>query len=121
MLTWWQGLENGGEGNGTDYIYNDRFQPVATVSAGNGLQADAHEFYITPWNTALITAYQHTTANLTSIGGPADQAVVNGVVQEIDIRTGAVLWEWNSAQHVPYSASGSPSRPARAKPGTGST
>ncbi len=78
------------------------------MQAGNGLQADAHEFYITPWNTALITAYQHTTANLSSIGGPADQAVVNGVVQEIDIRTGAVLWEWNSAQHVPYSASEQP-------------
>ncbi len=108
VLTWWQGTESGGVGNGTDYIYNDRYQQIATVQAGNGLQADAHEFYITPWNTALITAYEHTTANLTSIGGPADQAVVNGVVQEIDIATGKVLWQWNSAQHVPYSASEQP-------------
>jgi hypothetical protein len=108
VLTWWQGTESGGVGNGTDYIYNDHYQQIATVQAGNGLQADAHEFYITPWNTALITAYQHTTANLTSIGGPVDQAVVNGVVQEIDIATGQVLWQWNSADHVPYSASEQP-------------
>jgi hypothetical protein len=108
VLTWWQGTEAGGVGNGTDYIYNDHYQQIATVQAGNGLQADAHEFYITPWNTALITAYEHTTANLTSIGGPANQAVVNGVVQEIDIATGKVLWQWNSAQHVPYSASEQP-------------
>jgi hypothetical protein len=108
VLTWWQGTETGGRGNGTDQIYNDHYQPIATVSAGNGLSADAHEFYITPWNTALITAYESSTANLTSIGGPADQAVVNGVVQEIDIATGKVLWQWNSAQHVPYSASEQP-------------
>ena len=48
------------------------------------------------------------TANLTSIGGPADQTVINGVVQEIDIRTGKVLFQWNSADHVPYSQSEQP-------------
>jgi hypothetical protein len=108
VLTWWEGTETEGRGNGTDYIYNDHYQQIATVSAGNGLAADAHEFYITPWNTALITAYQPATANLTSIGGPADQSVVDGVIQEIDIATGKVLWQWNSAQHVPYSASEQP-------------
>src|SRR5439155_691084 len=45
---------------------------------------------------------------LTSIGGPADQAVVDGIVQEIDIRTGRVLFQWNSADHVPYSDSEQP-------------
>ena len=108
MLTWWQGTEAGGVGNGTDYIYNDHYQQIATVNAGSGLKADAHEFYITPWNTALITAYQPSTANLSSIGGPPNQAVVNGVVQEIDIATGKVLWQWNSADHVPYGASEQP-------------
>jgi hypothetical protein len=108
VLTFWQGTEAGGVGNGTDYIYNDRYQQIATVDAGNGLQADAHEFFITPWNTALITAYQPGTADLSSIGGPSDQKVVNGVVQEIDIQTGRVLWQWDSADHVPYGASEQP-------------
>jgi hypothetical protein len=108
VLTFWEGTENGGQGSGTDYIYNDRYQQIATVKAGNGLNADAHEFYITPWGTALITAYQPSTADLSSIGGPSDQQVVNGVVQEIDIRTGRVLWQWDSAEHIPYSASEQP-------------
>ena len=103
VLTFWEGTGLGGVSQGTDYIYNDHYQQVASVKAGNGLSADGHEFRITPWNTALIVAYQESTANLTSIGGSADQTVINGLVQEIDIRTGKVLFQWNSADHVPYS------------------
>ena len=74
VLTWWQGTGLGGLSNGTDYIYNEHFQQIAAVNAGNGLSADGHEFLITPWNTALILSYTTATANLTSIGGPADHA-----------------------------------------------
>ncbi len=108
VLTWWQGTGLGGLASGTDYIYNDHYQQIATVNAGNGLSADGHEFLITPQNTALILSYTTATANLTSIGGSADQTVVDGVVQEIDISTGQVLFQWNSADHVPYSQSEQP-------------
>jgi hypothetical protein len=108
VLTWWQGTGLGGLSTGTDYIYNDHYQQIATVNAGNGLSADGHEFLITPQNTALIVAYKTATANLTSIDGPADQTVIDGVVQEIDIATGKVLFQWNSADHVPYSQSEQP-------------
>src|SRR5580698_8520659 len=108
VLTWWQGTGLGGLSAGTDYIYNARYQPIATVQAGNGYSADGHEFLITPWNTALVLSYTTATANLTSIGGPANQTVVNGIVQEIDIRTGRVLFQWNSADHVPYAQSEQP-------------
>jgi len=108
VLTFWQGTGLGGLSAGTDYIYNDHYQQIATVNAGNGLSADGHEFLITPWNTALILSYTTTTADLTSIGGPADQTVINGVVQEIDIATGQVLFQWNSEDHVPFSQSEQP-------------
>ena len=108
VLTFWQGTGLGGLASGTDYIYNDRYQQIATVNAGNGLSADGHEFLITPWNTALILSYTTATADLTSIGGPVDQTVINGVVQEIDIRTGKVLFQWNSEDHVPFSQSEQP-------------
>ena len=108
VLTFWEGTGFGGLSTGTDYIYNDHYQQIATVNAGNGLSADGHEFLITPWNTALILSYTTATANLTSIGGPADQTVINGVVQEIDIRTGRVLFQWNSEDHVPFSQSEQP-------------
>ena len=108
VLTWWQGTGLGGLAQGTDYIYNDHYQQIAAVQAGNGLSADGHEFLITPQNTALILAYTTATADLTSIGGPANQTVIDGVVQEINIKTGKVLWQWNSADHVPYSQSEQP-------------
>ncbi len=108
VLTWWQGTGFGGLSDGTDYIYNTRFQQIATVNAGNGLTTDGHEFLITPQNTALILSYDLGTADLSATGGPADQSVINGYVQEIDIATGKVLFQWNAADHVPYSDSEQP-------------
>ncbi len=108
VLTWWQGTGLGSLAKGTDYIYNNRYQQVATVNAGNGFSADGHEFLITPQNTALILAYTTATADLSSIGGPSNQTVIDGVVQEVDIATGKVLFQWNSADHVPYSQSEQP-------------
>jgi hypothetical protein len=104
VLTWFQGSGL----TGTDYIYNNRYQQIAAVRAGNGDLTDFHEFLITPWNTALILGDTVGTANLTSMGGPADQKVFDGIVQEIDIRTGKVLFQWNSADHVPYRDSHNP-------------
>jgi hypothetical protein len=108
VLTWWEGTGLGGLAKGTDYIYNAHYQQIATVNAGNGLRADGHEFLITPYNTALILSYTTATADLTSIGGPANQTVVDGVVQEVDISTGRVLFQWNSQDHVPFSQSEQP-------------
>jgi len=114
VLTWWQGPPNlGAVSGGADYIYNDRYQKIAEVKGGSGYSADGQEFLITPWNTALIIADTVATANLTSIGGPADQKVVDSIVQEINIRTGKVLFQWNAADHVPYRDSEQP-RPASA-------
>jgi hypothetical protein len=95
---------SGGD-TGTDYILNDHFQQIATVEQGPGYSFDGHEFWISPQGTAWITATQTSTANLTSIGGAADQTVTNGVVQEIDIKTGQVLFTWDSADHASYADS----------------
>ena len=108
VLTWWQGTGLGGVSDGTDIIANANGKQIATVEAGNGLTTDGHEFLITPQNTALVLSYDVTTADLTSIGGAANQSVIDGVVQEVDITTGKVLFSWNSADHVPYSASEQP-------------
>jgi Arylsulfotransferase (ASST) len=110
VLTWWEGtpLSLAGPGPGTDYIANRHYQVIATVSAGNGQSANGHEFQITPWGTALLTIYKRQSANLTSVGGAANAQVLAGVVQEIDIKTGKVLFEWNSTEHVPFGDSHEP-------------
>ena len=104
VLTWFQGGSTGGE----DVIYSARHQQIATVKPANGYLPDFHEFLITPWNTALILADTIGTANLTSLGLSAHQQVMDGVVQEIDIKTGKLLFQWVSAGDVPYSDSHAP-------------
>jgi hypothetical protein len=116
VLTWWQGTGLGGVSDGEDVIANAKGQQIAKVKAGDGDTTDGHEFLITPQNTALVLSYKVTTADLTSIGGAADQSVIDGIVQEIDIKTGKVLSSWNSADHVPYSASEQPLPASTSRP-----
>jgi Arylsulfotransferase (ASST) len=108
VLTWWQGVGAGGVGNGADHIYDTSYRELATVTAGNGYQADAHEFLLTLQGKALITIYAQRTADLTAIGGRPDQTVIDGLVQEIDVHTGRVLFQWDSHGTIPFSDSHQP-------------
>ena len=102
VLTWCQLSGQGKQAKWTDYIYNDRYRRIAKVTAGNGFATDYHEFLITPRNTALITATRPATAHLKSGRRSVSQAIVDDVVQEIDIGTGKVVFQWNTIGHVPF-------------------
>lgn len=101
VLTWWEGQVLAGYGKGHVVIADSSYHPIATVHAGHGLAADLHEILISPQDTALITVYKPVAANLSRLGGPAKGVVLSGVVQEIDIPSGRVLFEWSSIDHVP--------------------
>jgi hypothetical protein len=106
VLTWWQGtITTHGYGIGDDEVLSSSYRTLAVVHAGNGLAADLHEFQITPAGTALITAYEPLECDLAGDGGRASGAVTDSLVQEIDIATGLVRYEWSSLDHVPLSAS----------------
>ena len=64
-----------------------------------------HEFLITPQGDALFTATKVVKANLTPYGGVADGSFVDFEVQEINLRTGKLIFAWNMDKHVPLSAS----------------
>jgi hypothetical protein len=101
VLTYWQGyVVPPGVGVGNGVILDHSYQTVATVNAGNGYKADLHEFQITPQGTALLTAYAPVKADLRSVGGPRNGMVLDSIVQEVDIATGKVLWEWHAYGHV---------------------
>ncbi len=105
VLTWWQGTVNHSFGQGDDVIFDRHYRQIATVRAGNGLAADLHEFSLTPRGTALIDSYSAVRWDGKSVGGPRDMDVLNCDVQEIDVRTGNVLFQWDSLDHVPLSRS----------------
>jgi Arylsulfotransferase (ASST) len=100
-LTWWKGhVLSLGFGQGEDIVMDSNYQRVATVKAGNGLDADLHDFQIAPDEVAYLTSYNVIRCDLTSVGGKRNGAIVDTAVQEVDIKTGLVRWEWHSLDHV---------------------
>jgi hypothetical protein len=109
VLTWWQGrITIHGFGLGVDMIAGSHYQKIAEVRAGNGYQADLHDFQITPADTALLTAYNAVHCDLAALGGTSDGAVTDSLFQEIDIKTGLVMFEWTSLDHIPLADSYTP-------------
>jgi len=100
VLTWWEGRVVAGHGVGEYVLFDGTYREITRVRAGNGYRGDLHEFLITPQDTALLTIYHSMRADLSSVGGPEDGAVWGGIIQEVDIETGEVLFEWHSLDHV---------------------
>ncbi len=101
VLTWWQGdISVHGFGMGEGIVDDGTYTEVARVRAGNGHMEDLHDLQLTPQGTALITSYDPIRCNLSAVGGPANGAVTDGTLQEIDVKTGLVMYEWTSLDHV---------------------
>jgi Arylsulfotransferase (ASST) len=88
VLTWYEGTVLGPYGG--DFVVCDpTYHEVARVKAGRGRHGDLHEFLLTPQGTALITIYRENT-----------DRIVEGIVQEVDVASGRVVFEWRSLEHV---------------------
>jgi hypothetical protein len=106
VLVWWQGyIAPIGVGFGQDEIYNDRYQRVAQITGGNGYHADLHELLLTPQGQAYTTAYTLVDASLSSVHGRSEAGLLDAVLQEIDVKTGLVMFEWHAYGHVALSES----------------
>lgn len=109
VLTWWQGRILGvGFGQGEDEIYNSSYQRLGSIRAGNGYKADLHVIKLTPQGTAWIDVFDPIHMSLTSMHGPANGVLTDSVIQEIDVKTGLVMWEWHALGHIPLHESLNP-------------
>jgi Arylsulfotransferase (ASST) len=100
-LTWWQGRTIiQGYGLGEDVIANANYKTVAVVKAGNGMPTDEHEFTVLPNGAAIVLGYAPVQWNLSGAGGPVNGVADDCALQEVDIHTGLVMWEWRSLGHV---------------------
>jgi hypothetical protein len=106
VLTWWRGhVLSLGFGEGEDVVMDSHYQTIARIPGGNGLKADLHDFQIAPQEIAYITAYNPVHCDLTSIGGAPDGAIVDTAIQQVDMKTGLVRFEWHSLDHIGASES----------------
>lgn len=99
VLTWWQGTTNNGSGSGEGIVFNQDYQLQQVVKAADGLSMDLHEFDVTNSGDAYFIAVEPVW--LSGVHRPVE----DGVIQEIDMATGLVLFDWNALDHVPLSQS----------------
>ncbi|KAJ7717286.1 ASST-domain-containing protein, partial [Mycena metata] len=105
-LTLWVGSGLAGSGaqvgSGFALILNNQYEVIRNISAVNPDNTDLHEFKIPGPNndTALLTAYNPVPLDLSSIGGPVDGWYLNSLIQEVDIATGRVIFNWSSVDHI---------------------
>jgi hypothetical protein len=110
VLTWWEGeVIDPGFGRGEGVIFDRSYTEIARVRAGNGREADFHEFKLTTEGTALLSCFpRRVPMDLSPVGGPPNGIALESIIQEVDIRTGEVLLEWRSLEHIPVSESHEP-------------
>jgi Arylsulfotransferase (ASST) len=109
VLTWWQGrIIEVGFGEGEDVLLDSSYRRVAAIRAGNGYKADLHELRLTPEGAAWIDAFAPIHINLSAVHGVAAGVISDSVVQEIDVKTGLVMWEWHALGHIPAGESNNP-------------
>lgn len=111
-LTFWLGDDRvRGHGSGSYYMLNASYDVVHRVDAVNGLCADLHEFLITPEGTALLTAYdiiEHDLAILPDYQPDeethASSYIWDCLFQEVDLKSGDLLFEWRASEHINVTA-----------------
>ena len=117
ILTYWSGSSssalNMGHGYGNVTFLDATYNEILVVCPKFGLstpdnttypcEADVHESFVTDRNTLLVTAYNVTTTDLSSIGGPVEGWVFDSLFFELDPRNGDILFRWSALEHVSVS------------------
>ena len=111
VLTWWEGKDKDGLGDGEWVVVDTSYRELARFTAARGLHGDLHEFIISPQNTALVLSNEVGVHDLRSVGGSPGGNVVGGVVQELSLPDGRLLWEWRTLEHVPVDETEIKARP----------
>ena len=106
VLTWWEGtVTPAAFGVGGGVIANHSYRVIKVVHAGNGYPMDLHEFQLTRDGDALFTVYSPIRVHLPGTPAGKLSPLLDAIVQEVDIRTGLVVWEWHSYGHIPLETS----------------
>jgi EmrB/QacA subfamily drug resistance transporter len=105
-LAWWQGyITNAGATvTGEDIVVNQHYQTVARLHGVDGWVPTLHEIIISGHNI-WVTANKNIPMNLSKYGGAYNGSIVDSAVQEYDLRTGKLIYNWDALKHIPLSDS----------------
>ena len=101
-LSWWQGLvtNTGATESGEDVVVNDHYKVIARLKGVDGWKLTLHEFII-EGEDAWVTANKDIPRNLSPYGGAYNGALIDSAVQEYNIKTGKLLYNWDALEHIP--------------------
>ncbi|KAK4550572.1 hypothetical protein LTR36_000151 [Oleoguttula mirabilis] len=97
--------QQNGYGMGQGLIIDSNYRVVASVQTGrDAMPADMHDFQLLDkpnGPTALLTSYRAIPYDLSAVNITTGQGwLLEGMFQEVDVKTGDVLFEWYSSNHV---------------------
>lgn len=103
-LSMWDNTEVGGE----FIVLNSAYEEIASYHA-TGYFTDGHDFQISPdGSRVLLLGFHFVTRDLREHGGSAQAQVINMVIQEQNVFTGEVLFEWSALDHIPLTETQEP-------------
>lgn len=101
----YRALTFSGGGYVTHEILDENFNDIESIRAGNGYNAECHDFQMLPNGHALVTGYYLTQVDMSKVvpnGNPA--ALVSGaILQELDAQRN-VVFQWRSWDHYPFTS-----------------
>ncbi len=99
-LVWWEGGNNNGIGIGEFVLADQSYAEIGRVKAVGPSRADHHEFQLTRQGSALIFSDTGVAASRVAGAGSQPWQVLDCAIQEIDLATGRLLFEWHSVDHI---------------------
>jgi Arylsulfotransferase (ASST) len=108
-LAWWQGhINNNAVTESGEYVIVDqRYRPVARLTAVDGWVLTLHEIVIRGAD-AWVTATKNVEMNLSRYGGGANGSISDSAVQEYNLKTGRLVRSWDALAHIPPGDSWAP-------------
>ncbi len=106
VLAWWQGvITNTGATETGEYVIADQhYRTIATLHATGGWVLTLHEIVIRG-DDAWVTANKNIAMDLSKYGGAYNGALIDSAVQEYNLKTGKLLYNWDALDHIPLSDS----------------
>ncbi|KAI1269503.1 Arylsulfotransferase-domain-containing protein [Xylariaceae sp. FL1019] len=81
-------------------LYDSSYELAYNVSSHspNGSFFGIHECFLTSHGSATIVLTETTPFDLSPVGGDRDGNILDNIIQEIDVQTGQLLWEWRASK-----------------------
>jgi hypothetical protein len=98
-LCWWEGTNNNGIGSGEFVFADGSYRELRRLKGARGAKTDLHELLITDAGTAIFFLAEPIETNRVT-GTKLPWPVMDCIVQEVNLKTGSLVFEWHSADVI---------------------